>query len=538
MRSRKKLTIGIVLVGIALVLAAFPVIREAYSDLRDQRKLDEGRALAGVFCASCHLEPAPDILPKRSWKAVLGYMGYFLGIENIDYLADDPELARVNVSAKRDYLLLDGVLLPTSPQLDESDWDALRYYYVETAPADAFPQTGKPPLRWDLPQFRIVQSDYRAQPGVTTLVHVREESGEVYIGDSASNTLAVLGGDGQLAFQPRRFGPAMLPVDIQFTDDSAFVASIGDLFAQTPSEAKLARIARLALTEQSIADAGISVIIADIYRMADMEVVDLNDDGVVDFIVSGFGNRTGSVSWFESRGDGGYDEHVLINRPGSVRAQAHDFNGDGFLDIAVLLADAREGFYILLNDGANGFESHTIFETHAAYGHTYFELQDFDGDGLMDILAVNGDNVDSDPYNTLKNYHGLRIYLNRGDLRFEEAYFYPMYGAFGARAADFDNDGDLDIVAISFYPDFAADRRESFTYLQNDGGLVFSAYTNEELMGGRWMTLDVGDMDGDGDVDVVLGGAYIPTGMFAYMDDFRELAETGPAVLILKNTRY
>ena len=57
-------------------------------------------------------------------------------------------------------------------------------------------------------------------------------------------------------------------------------------------------------------------------------------------------------------------------------------------------------------------------------------------------------------------------------------------------------------------------------------------------MGGRWLTLDVGDLDGDGDVDVVLGGAYIPTGMFAYMDEFRELAETGPAVLILKNRRY
>ena len=537
MRSRSKLTIGIVLVGIALVVGAFPVIREAVSDLQNQRRLDEGRALAAGHCASCHLEPAPDILPKRSWNAVLGYMGYFLGIENIDYLADDPELARVNVSAKREYLLLEGVL-PTSPLLNESDWDALRYYYLETAPADPLPQAGKPPLRWDLPQFSIVQSDYRAQPGVTTLVHVREDSGEAYIGDSASNTLAVLGEDGQLVFQPRQFGRAMLPVDIEFTDDSAFVASIGDLFAQRPSEAKLARIARLALTEQSIAAAGISVIIGDLYRMADMEIVDLNDDGVVDFIVSGFGNRRGSVSWFESQGDGGYDEHVLINLPGSVRAQAHDFNGDGSLDIAVLLADAREGFYILLNDGANEFESHIIFETHSAYGHTYFELQDFDDDGLMDILAVNGDNVDSDPYNTLKNYHGLRIYLNRGDLRFEEAYFYPMYGAFGARAADFDNDGDLDIAAISFYPDFAAERRESFTYLQNDGGLAFSAYTDEVLMGGRWMTLDAGDIDGDGDVDVVLGGAYISTGMFAYMDEFRELAETGPSVLLLKNTRY
>jgi len=189
-----------------------------------------------------------------------------------------------------------------------------------------------------------------------------------------------------------------------------------------------------------------------------------------------------------------------------------------------------------MNNGANEFESTTVFETGPSYGHTYFELQDFNADGQMDIMTVNGDNVDSDPYNTLKNYHGVRIYLNRGELRFEEAYFYPMYGAFGAKAADFDNDGDLDIAAVSFFPDFAVERRESFVLLQNDGEMNFTAHTNPDLIFGRWMTMDVGDMDGDDDIDIVLGGAYIPTGMFAYMDTYRTLAESAPSILVLKNT--
>jgi hypothetical protein len=47
-------------------------------------------------------------------------------------------------------------------------------------------------------------------------------------------------------------------------------------------------------------------------------------------------------------------------------------------------------------------------------------------------MTVNGDNVDSDPYNTLRNYHGVRVFLNEGGLRFRQAYFYPMYGALGA----------------------------------------------------------------------------------------------------------
>ena len=55
-------------------------------------------------------------------------------------------------------------------------------------------------------------------------------------------------------------------------------------------------------------------------------------------------------------------------------------------------------------------------------------------------------------------------------------------------------------------------------------------------MNGRWMTMDIGDLDGDDDVDVVLGGSYLHVGMFAYPERYEELAQTGAAVLVLKNT--
>jgi hypothetical protein len=56
-------------------------------------------------------------------------------------------------------------------------------------------------------------------------------------------------------------------------------------------------------------------------------------------------------------------------------------------------------------------------------------------------------------------------------------------------------------------------------------------------MGGRWLTMDVGDIDGDQDPDVVLGGAYIPVGMLAHMAVFQRLLRSGPQVLVLKNNR-
>ena len=47
----------------------------------------------------------------------------------------------------------------------------------------------------------------------------------------------------------------------------------------------------------------------------------------------------------------------------------------------------------------------------------------------------------------------MRILLNEGldsaaQLKFREAFFFPMYGAYKAFARDFDEDGDLDIDLV------------------------------------------------------------------------------------------
>ena len=57
--------------------------------------------------------------------------------------------------------------------------------------------------------------------------------------------------------------------------------------------------------------------------------------------------------------------------------------------------------------------------------------------------------------------------MNKGHDTFDETWFHPMYGASEAVARDFDKDGDVDIAAISFFPDFKNHYEDGFIYFEN-----------------------------------------------------------------------
>ena len=188
-----------------------------------------------------------------------------------------------------------------------------------------------------------------------------------------------------------------------------------------------------------------------------------------------------------------------------------DLNGDGKDDIALALAQARESVTILINEGQGRFAPVSVADYHPAWGNVFVDVVDFDADGRLDLLTCNGDSGDFTEHPSPKrSYHGVRVLINQGNSSsgtptFEESFFFPMYGAYRAVAADFDEDGDLDIAACSFYPDYTTRREESFVYLENQGGMNFRPSACAESLSGRWISMDAADADGDGDIDLVLG---------------------------------
>ena len=64
--------------------------------------------------------------------------------------------------------------------------------------------------------------------------------------------------------------------------------------------------------------------------------------------------------------------------------------------------------------------------------------------------------------------------------------------------------GDTDIAAVSYFLNYNKSPRESLVYFENKDG-KYTANTFRTCISGRWLTMDAGDVDGDGDIDLALG---------------------------------
>ena len=242
-------------------------------------------------------------------------------------------------------------------------------------------------------------------------------------------------------------------------------------------------------------------------RVACAEAADFDNDGDMDLVGCIFGHINGSLSWFEQTGPMTFEEHVLDPRPGYIHAFPVDIDGDGDLDIPAVVSQESEEVVLFRGDGQGNFSKDVIFRAgNPCFGMSGLEPVDFDGDGDLDLLVTNGDMFDRDcKRDDVAALHGLDLYTNDGSGGFSRRRLVDFYGAYSVRAADFDGDGDMDIVlstqqdpqlTLPGYPN-------RLVWYENDAG----EFLEHVIPGGGYsaITIEVLDTNDDGRPDLLTG---------------------------------
>ncbi len=207
----------------------------------------------------------------------------------------------------------------------------------------------------------------------------------------------------------------------------------------------------------------------------------------------------------------------LLSTEGPFMAVA-DVNGDGLDDVFIggakeqpgaLLIQGRAGTFTRSNPGL--FEQDAVSED---LGAVFF---DADGDGHPDLYVVSGGSEFSSMAPALQD----RLYLNDGRGHFHKASGnLPPEDISGSRvaAADYDGDGDLDLFVGGRVVPWRYGADPQSMLLQNDGHGHFSDVTGRlapDLARVGMVTDAVWrDVDGDGRVDLVVVGEWMPITIF------------------------
>ncbi len=195
---------------------------------------------------------------------------------------------------------------------------------------------------------------------------------------------------------------------------------------------------------------------------------DFDSDGWLDLYVAN--DMTPNHLWM-NQGDGSLRNDALfagcaVNAEGKAEASmgvdAGDFDGDGDLDLFIAhLSGETNTLY--RNDGKGNFRDQTLLTglgnpswDYTGFGAAWF---DFDNDSHLDLMIVNGSvrNLPAlvqagDPYPL---HQPNQLFRNLGDSRFTDvsansaAAFSVSEVSRGAAFGDIDNDGDVDVVVTN-----------------------------------------------------------------------------------------
>jgi hypothetical protein len=227
-------------------------------------------------------------------------------------------------------------------------------------------------------------------------------------------------------------------------------------------------------------------------------VGDFNGDGIPDVVVANYGGD--SVSVLLGKGDGTFTP--APNSPFTVTYDplsivVADFNGDGKLDLAM-----ENGYYngvvsIFLGNGDGTFTP--AANSPITVGGPFFTpgavaAGDFNGDGIPDLVAMNDNNITSQPGT-------MTVLLGRGDGTFAPTANSPLAAGsapISIAVGDFNGDGISDLAVANF-------AGNNVTILLGVGNGTFTSAKNSPIAVGSFPTaIAAGDFNGDGILDLAV----------------------------------
>lgn len=226
-----------------------------------------------------------------------------------------------------------------------------------------------------------------------------------------------------------------------------------------------------------------------------ISAADLTGNGSLDIIAGDTDSYC--LYWFENDGQGNFKRHIVHYRHGEwiERHQVVDLNGDGQLEV-VCIDNIGGAVHYLTIEGdprtSQSWHQHHIAQRGELPGAYDVAVADFDGDGQLEVAASSwrkGNRfVIYDPVDGQWTPHIIEE--NIGETR-------------TVCAVDMNGDGRLDLLG-------SASAGNQVMWYENPGSLTqpWTKHVIDSL--GRPMHGHPVDMDGDGDVDVIMTGGIEP----------------------------
>ena len=228
-----------------------------------------------------------------------------------------------------------------------------------------------------------------------------------------------------------------------------------------------------------------------------LQLVDIDGDQDLDMITVG---TDGRATIRKNNGDGTFGAAVQYSttEQSSNSIQFADIDGDGHPDMVVVgVSNMLRGQIVTRkNNGDGTFGAAVQYSAVQSGGFYALQLADIDNDGDLDMVAAGTSSSNNLGYAAIRK--------NNGDGTFGNAIFYTTEGqySYALQLADIDDDGDLDMITSG--------RDSSFkgwaTIRKNNGNGTFGNATQYTVVGWQASALQMADIDNDGDLGLVANG--------------------------------